>query len=137
MKTDIKDIMYYGKYYSDITSEQNWWFSTDDYQIYSSEKLLTEYSYKSTNDILQCGYFVPLFQTDIIELEKKFLAEYKSKTLQAKTEDLLLESNGDFDLAFKKLIEIENMSQNWYDFEREALYNDTVKWCKKHNIRYK
>jgi len=137
MKININDVLYYGRHYTDTSSEPYWWFSKDDYQIYSSENLIKEYSYKDTDDILQSGYFIPLFQTDIIELEKKFLAEYNSKSLQAKTEKLVAQSNGDFDLAFKSLIEVEEgMSENWYEFERKKLYNDAVNWCQKHNIKY-
>lgn len=137
MKINIKDIMYYGRHYTDITSEPYWWFGKDDYQIYSSESLIKEYSYKDTDDILQSEYFIPLFQTDIIELEKEFLAEYNSRPLQDKTEKLVTQANGNFDLAFKTLIEVEEgMSENWYGFERKKLYNDAVNWCQKHNIKY-
>ena len=137
MKININDVLYYGRHYTDTSSEPYWWFSKDDYQIYSSENLIKEYSYKDTDDILQSEYFIPLFQTDIIELEKEFLAEYNSKPLQAKTENLVTQSNGNFDLAFKTLIEVEEgMSENWYGFERKKLYNDAVNWCQKHNIKY-
>lgn len=133
MILDVNDIIYYGRYYSCIKNEYDnyWWFDLINYTIVSVDELITDMDFKDYDEICKSEYYIPLFKTDIILLEKQFMLNYHSSKFEK-----IAKTSLDYDVAFKTFIEYEHVAVYWHEYERSALYSDAVLWCKKNHIAY-
>ena len=128
--------MYYGEYYRWMGSPDLviFWYDPSDGQVYHYEDLMSEFGYQSQDEILWSGAFVPLFKTDIVELERQFIAGYKSKKLSKHFDSL---SDDECHSEFSRLIHYEYISPwTWGKFEREHLYHDALEWCRENHIKF-
>lgn len=129
--------MFYGRYFDDENNqyEISWWLCVEDYEIYHTETLLTDYSYESISEIEQTSKFVPFFKTDIIQLEKEFIKKLNNKTLLNSFNKLLV-GNNSYNVAFRIFIEREFLFDYWSEFEKSQLREDAIAWCKNNHIPY-
>lgn len=134
---NINEIMFYGRYFNDEEHQYDtlWWLCLEDYEIYHTETLIADYSYRSTSEIEETSRFVTFFKTDIIQLEKEFMRKLNNKTLLNSFNKLLLADNS-YDVAFKIFIEREFLVDYWSEFERSQLREDAIAWCKQNHIPY-
>ena len=132
---DINKIIFYGRYYDDEKNlyDISWWLCLDDYKVYHTETLMTDYSYKSIFEIEQTSKFIPFFKTDIIKLEKEFMKDFNNKVFNK----ILLDNNNSYDIAFRIFIERGFLIDSWSDFEKSHLQKDAISWCKKNHIPYR
>lgn len=135
---NINEVVYYGRYFSDEKNNYEiiWWLCLDDYKVYNSDLLLTDYSYKNIFEIKESLKFIPFFKTDIIKLEKDFICSLNNKTVLKEFNKLLLSNNNEYDLAFKKFVERTFLFDSWKTFEKKQLINDAIAWCINNNIPY-
>ena len=128
----VTELMYYGRYYRN-ENEPNyiWWFDLQSKQLCQYEDLLEKFGYHSQEDLMNTGKFVPLFKTDILALEYRFILETKSKKVINFFDKL---SDSDFDREFKIFIEKNFMVEAWHHFEKRHLYEDALQWCEQHCI---
>lgn len=87
-------------------------------------------------EIEQSVRFIPLFKTDIEELEEEYLLTLTNKETQEYR--MIKEKNKGVepDTIFKMFIDFMRLWKNWYAFEYQRLFQDAVKWCKANNISY-
>ena len=130
MKVSIDGISEYGRFYSDLEEHTEWWFCIADYKTYDVEEMAERFAYYDKETIVAAGGFIPLFQTDIIALEKEFLTEF------AFNGGFSCDNPSEFDLRFKIYIELNFLEREWYAFEKKRLCEDAVKWCKENHIPY-
>lgn len=135
---NISKIMFYGRYFDDEDNkyEISWWLCVDDYEIYHIETLFSEYSYESISEIEETSNFVPLFKTDILQLEKEFINKLNNKTLLNSFSKILLANSDSYDVAFRVFIEREFLVDYWSEFEKSQLQKDAIAWCKQNHIPY-
>ena len=103
-----------------------WWFCLDDYEFYQEEHLKNEYGYKTSDEIEESGFYIPLFRfyVNISKLEEKFLEENYSS---------------DKEVVKKKLYYdcFTPEGARWGEYYCQALLEAAEAWCKKYHIRYK
>lgn len=128
----IEELMYFGRYYSfEYEGYHLWWFDLQNAIVYQFNELIQKFGYSSEEEIISSGYFLPLFETDIVKLEHEFLLQYNLKPIETSTK----QSNLDFDTEFKIFIEKKALVKSWHDFEYDRLYQDAITWCIKNNIK--
>lgn len=130
--------MFYGRYFSDEENKYDisWWLCLENYDIYHTETLMSDFSYKNTPEIKESSKFIPLFKTDIILLEKEFIKKLNNKTLLNSFNKILSSGNREYDVAFRIFIEREFLVNSWSEFEKAQLQQDAVAWCKENHIPY-
>lgn len=133
MFIDIEQIYTYGRFYPEIKKHVNWWICITDYVIYDTETIVSNFGYADEKLIDADGIFVPLFKTDMIELEKEFM---QTIPLGNRTDPFPYDDIPNFDRNFKIYIENHFLIRDWYDFEKRHLCNDAIEWCKLHNFRF-
>lgn len=133
MIVSIEDISIYGRFYSDLENHVKWWFCLLDYTIYDTESVISNFNYKNEESILLSGVFISLFKTDIIKLEQEFLT---TLSISKETVPFSYDDITSFDRNFKIYIEENFLVRDWYYFEKEHLYNDAIKWCKRNGIAF-
>lgn len=123
---DIEELAPYGRYYRrEDEGFQFWWFDLQKDSVCSYEDLLQMFGYSNEEEILSSDNFIPLFRTDIEEVEKEFLL----------TRGLKIKTDGDFDIEFRIYIERKHLETAWYEFESSRLRKDAAEWCRKNHIR--
>lgn len=145
MKIDLSDAAFSGEWNSEkeIEFEINYWFEKSSFQFYFTGKLINEYGYKDYDEIKSSGYFIPVFKTDIVALEK----EYVSKFLSDEVADeiiSIMEQNKDkhinctgYNVAFLTFCdEHEHLYDDYQKYEINQLNKDAKKWCEENNIPY-
>lgn len=138
MTLNIKSIVSYGRYYpsSADTDAVYWWFSVSDYKVYATEDLITKFHYTTCPEIEQSGMFIPMFKTDIKELEEEYLLTRASEEVQAYRKIKEKNKGTEPDTIFKMFIDFAGLWKSWYAFEYQRLFGEAVKWCNAHNISY-
>lgn len=133
MRIDIEKIYTYGRFYPDIEEHVHWWLCVTNYKIYDTATILSDFGYADEQEISDAGVFIPLFKTNIVELEKRFLHTVLSDSNKVpfSYDDITF-----FDKNFKIYIEAHGLIRDWYDFEKNHLCNDAIAWCKMHNIHF-
>ncbi len=134
MFVNIDEIYTYGRFYPDIERHVNWWFCITDYVIYDTETIVSNFGYTEKETIASTDTFIPLFKTNVVELEKSFLLtlSLSDSAPPFPYDDILA-----FDRNFKVYVENHLLLRDWYDFEKKHLCNDAIKWCKLHNIHFR
>lgn len=130
--------MFYGRYFNDENSlyDISWWLCLTTFDIYDTETLIANYSYKSIAEIKETAKFIPFFKTDIIRLEKEFIKEINNKTLLNSFNKLLFANNCNYNIAFRMFIEREFLVDSWSEYEKAQLKEDAIIWCKENHIAY-
>lgn len=131
MIVNIEDISAYGRFYSDIKDHVKWWFCLTDYKIYDTESVISKFNYGNEESIVSAGVFIPLFKTDVIKLEREFLA---SMSINRSNMPFCCDDISDFDRNFKIYIEENFLVREWYYFEQERLCKEAINWCKTNGI---
>ena len=133
MVLDVDKIIYYGRYYSfeDETNENLWWFNRDDLEVYSTQKLIDEYSFNNIDEIVLSDRYIRLFKTDIITVEKSFMCQYYPRYAI-----MVLENSrkNDYDISFKTFIDENNLTREWFEYEKAKLLEDAIDWCNENAI---
>ena len=135
MVVNIQEILYYGRCFNGHTSNDVlWWLCRMDYSIISTDVLYSTFGFSTTEEIKECGLFIPMFQTDIISLEKQFMKDYDVAVL----ENIMDKRHVPYEVAFNIFVEVPiERNLRWRSFERQKLAEDAVKWCKHYGIPYK
>ena len=146
MKVEIRNIIMFGKWYSEEENEyeENYWFEKSSSAIFYSGKLIEEFGYKDCGEIKSSGHFIPLFKTDIIELEKEFIANYPDKSVEETINNIIKNNNNGYapgyGVAFSILLqdypEFDEFSREYHSFEKNRLTKDAEEWCERNNIPY-
>ncbi len=138
MKVNIDSIIYYGRFFASITDakKQYWWFCLSDYTVYNECQLFSEYGYKSYDELNESKRFIPLFKTDIEKLEEHFLKSLTKTDIKAYNQIKQKSEIQDPDVIFKCFIDYQQLWKQWYNFERRALTQDAIRWCKEYGIAY-
>lgn len=133
---DVREIMYYGRCYNfGCQPAPYWWLCRIDERVVSLDELCSAYGFHSVEEIEASGAYIPLFQTDIVALEREFLAEmgYDDKSIRT----IMAQRNVSYDVAFNIFVETpETRFSRWNAFEREKLMADAIAWCKTYGINY-
>ena len=138
MAIDVKDILYYGRFYPSINEDiPFWWYDNEKGEVIELTELLKTVGISAIdeskiNEMRDMGFY-PLFRLDIIQLEKKFVGITLSKKEAAPLDSLLDAS--EYDKTFKYIIERYNLDRRWAEFEYEALHNAAVIWINKNHLR--
>lgn len=128
----IEDIIYYGRCYD--CKKELWWFSRTDNSVVSIEEIKSVYGWSTTEQILAQSLFFPLFKTDMIQLEKEYMKNFKAGSIEAIMEDKKVS----YHVAFNIFVEtpVENFHR-WKEYEKKQLVHDAVIWCKANGLPYK
>ncbi len=131
-------IVGYGRYYpgtidADVTY---WWFSLYDYKVYATEDLIANFHYTDDSEIEQSGIFIPLFKTNIEELEKEYLLTRTDKEVREYKKIKEKNKGSDPDTIFKIFVDRMCLWKSWYYFEYQRLSQDAVQWCRENYIVY-
>lgn len=86
------------------------------------------FKYSSKDEIYASSCFIEFPKVDIIELKKTFIADQNKAFIFKDINDKK------FDLEFNKYIEINHMTQNWYEYEIDMLNSVFNEWCISNNI---
>ena len=132
---NIDDIIYYGRYYSceNEKKETMWWYNCVTNKVYSTQELVDNFSFNNQDNIMQSNNYIPLFKTDVIELEKVFLNQFYPRLVKIVYNNSL---NCDYDISFKRVIERNNLQREWFEYEKSQLRKDAIEWCCKNNLPY-
>ena len=123
----IDELMYYGRYYDfEDNGHHLWWFDLSNGTIHQFDELINDFGYSRQEEIIFSGEFIPLFETNIVILEREFLKQHGLKIRGLK--------DMDFDTNFKIYIDKNNLWESWHNFEYHRLYQDAVNWCRKNHI---
>lgn len=126
----IEELMYYGRYYDfEYEGHHLWWFDLNSETVHQFDELIKKFGYLSQDDIISSGLFIPLFETNIVNLEQEFL---KLNNYNIKQFELL--DYPDFDTCFKVFVEKNNLLESWRKFENQRLYDDMMIWGKENGI---
>ena len=94
MKVEIRNIIMFGEWdrEEDYKYEENCWFEKSSCTVFYSSNLIEEFGYKDCGEIKSSGHFIPLFKTDIVALQKEFIANYPDKSVE-ETINYILEND--------------------------------------------
>lgn len=125
-----KKYLSYLRYYRDeeLHPDFSWWYCIADSKIYETTELYSLFKYSSKDEIYASSCFIEFPKVDIIELKKTFIADQNKA--------FIFKDNNDkkFDLEFNKYIEINHITQNWYEYEIDVLNSVFNEWCISNNI---
>ncbi len=145
MKIDLSDAAFCGEWCSEEAEyEIIYWFEKSSFQFFYTGKLINEFGYKDCEEIESSGHFIPVFKTDVIELQKNFIADYHNKEIEETINSIIENNNYGYDsgyeVAFRILTqdfpEYDDFSKEYYSFEKKQLEEDAEKWCKENAIPY-
>lgn len=133
---DIREIMYYGRCYNfDCQPVPYWWLCRIDERVVSLDELHSVYGFTSVEEIETSERYIPLFQTDIVALEREFIAEMGYDNLIV--QEIMTQRNVSYDVAFNIFVESpETLFFRWREFERKKLVADSISWCQLYGIPY-
>ncbi len=126
--------MNYGKHYIDEDhANQYWWFCLADNNVYSIDELRKTYGFINTKEIEDTGIYIPMFQTDVVALEKDFMIKniYTEKPVYDIMEKKNIKS---YDTAFRVFIETHWLRDFWYQMLNAKLKEDAVNWGKLNGV---
>lgn len=146
MKVEIRNIIMFGEWdrEEDYKYEENCWFEKSSCTVFYSSNLIEEFGYKDCGEIKSSGHFIPLFKTDIVALQKEFIANYPDKSVE-ETINYILENDNfgyasGFSVAFRILTsdypEFNEFSREYHAFEKKRLTKDAEEWCERNHIPY-
>lgn len=146
MKVDLKDAAYYGKWDSE---EDSWcdvhaWFEESSFKFFYTSNLIDEFGYKDCDEIKESGFFIPVFKTDIIALQKEFIANYHDKQIEETMNTIIENDNYEYDsgyeVAFRILTQdypqFDEFSNEYFNYEKQQRLQDAENWCLENDIPY-
>lgn len=126
----LEDIMYYGRCYD---GKQRWWYDLRKHSVLSAEELQTCYGWNAEDQLPDSFSFLPLFQTDMLQLQREFMKDYNAGTVEA----IMAAEKVPYDTAFNIFVETPpELFARWKTFEKERLLKDAAAWCKKNHLPY-
>lgn len=117
-----------------------YWLEKDSFNLFYTGKLIKEFGYKNCDEIENSDRFFPLFKTDVVQLEKRYISSFKNKEMEEAIKTIIRNDNygsaSGYDVAFKMYIEDVGLEFDWLDYKRQYLMKDAEQWCVKNNIPY-
>lgn len=146
MKIDLTDAAFYGNWCSEEDSEYevNAWFEKSSFGFFYTSNLINKFGYKNFEEIENSGYFIPVFKTDIIALQKEFIANYPDKKIEKTMNEIIANDNfgysSGYEVAFRILTqdypEFDEFCNKYFDYEQNILLENAQKWCAENEIPY-
>lgn len=146
MKIDLTDAAFYGEWCSEEDSEYevNAWFEKSSFGFFYTSNLINKFGYKNFEEIQNSGYFIPVFKTDIIALQKEFIANYPDKRIEETMNEIIANDNfgysSGYEVAFRILTqdypEFDEFCNKYFDYEQSVLLESAQKWCSENGIPY-
>lgn len=145
MKVDLLNAAFCGEWCSEEEKfEITYWFEKSSFQFFYTGKLIDEFGYKDCAEIESSGHFIPVFKTDIITLQKDFIANYHNKEIEETINNIIEKDNYGYDLGYEVAFRIltqdfpeyDDFAKEYYAFEKKQLKKDAEKWCRENNIPY-
>lgn len=146
MKIDLKKAACYGEWCSEEDSEYevNAWFEKSSFKFFYTSNLINKFGYKNFEEIENSGHFIPVFKTDIIALQKEFIANYPDKEIEETMNEIIANDNfgynSGYEVAFRILTqdypEFDEFCNKYFDCEQSVLLESAQKWCKENSIPY-
>lgn len=146
MKIDLKDAAYYGEWDSE---EDSWcdvhaWFERSSFKFFYTSNLIDKFGYKDCGEIKKSGHFIPVFKTDVITLQKEFIANYRDKQIEETMNDILENDNygysSGYEVAFRILTQdypqFDEFSDEYFNYEKQQRLQDAENWCRENDIPY-
>jgi hypothetical protein len=127
----------YGRRFYYERSYQGWWFDVETYEVHWCDDLIDKYEVRDPSlldpAVLKEEGLIPVFGTDIVALERQFIAE-----MNVKKRTKYFDSLGDMecDRHFCRYIELHGYERAWGRYETARLVRDCIEWCKENHIRY-
>ena len=137
-RIDLEDIISYGRFYPNIGDNRDhyWWFCITDYQVYSIDDLIRQFHYTDTESIEYAGLFIPLFKTNMFELENQYLSLLPNDEKKLYRSIKQQNSNRDYHTVFNIFLDITQSWKRFYEFEKRHLREDAIDWCQQYGIRW-
>ena len=134
----LEDIVFYGRFYPNIGDSRDyyWWFCITDYQVYSIDDLIRQFHYTDTESIEYAGLFIPLFKTNMFELENQYLSLLPNDEKKLYRSIKQQNSNRDYHTVFNIFLDITQSWKRFYKFEKKHLREDAIDWCRQYGIRW-
>ena len=132
----LEDTIFYGRYYPNIGDNRDhyWWFCTFDYQIYSIDDLIKQFHYTDAESIERVGLFIPMFKTDMFELENQYLSLLPNDEKKLYRNIKQQNSNKDYNTIFNIFLDFSKSWKRFYEFEKKHLREDAIDWCRQYGI---
>ena len=128
----IEDIMYYGRSYDSQT--EYWWYSCTDNSVVSIDFLRSSYGWETREALAEQSVFIPLFKTDMIQLEKTYMKSFEKGII----ESIMEYEQVEYDVAFSIFIETPmERFLHWKEYEKKRLIYDAIVWCKRNGLSYR
>ena len=139
MKTEITDLMFYGKWddETDEYPEDSTWFEKSSCQYFQTDTLMDEFGYESYEDIENCGCFIPVFRRSEQEIMRKFIGLYGDKSISDRIQKIIDDEDEEFGVAFRIYAEVHlDFSEAYLKYENEVLETDAKKWAEENGVDF-
>lgn len=139
MKTDISDLMLYGKWDDEIDEypEDTTWFEKSSCQYFQTETLMDDFGYESYEDIENCGYFISVLRRSEQEIMRKFIDLYGDKSVSDIIQRTIDNEDKKFGVAFRIYAEVHPIFSDAYlKYENEVLETDAKKWAEENGVAF-
>lgn len=146
MKIDLTEAAFYGEWCSEEDSEYevNAWFEKSSFAFFYTSNLIDKFGFESFEEIENSGHFIPAFKTDIIALQKEFIADYPDKRIEETMNEIIENDNfgynSGYEVAFRILTqdypEFDEFCNKYFDYEQNVLLENAQKWCVENQVPY-
>lgn len=146
MKIDLTVAVFYGEWCSEEDSEYevHAWFEKSSLKFFYTSNLINKFGFKNFEEIENSGHFIPVFKTDIIALQKEFIANYPDKEIEETINEIIANDNFGYDsgyeVAFRILTqdypEFNEFCDKYFNYEQSVLLENAQKWCSENGIPY-
>ncbi len=146
MKTDLTNAAFYSEWCSEEDSKYkvHVWFEKSSFAFFFTSNLIDKFGFENFEEIEKSGYFIPVFKTDIIALQKKFIADYPDKRIEETMNEIIANDNfgynSGYEVAFRILTqdypEFNEFCDKYFNYEQSVLLENAQKWCAENEIPY-
>ena len=135
-KADIHTLTLYNAVYSE-NAEQYWYFSLQDYQVYSKEQLKADFEIDDgiltdETELQYTYYFVPLLMVNLTEKMRNYLHHLNNRQIEKKISGL---NDDELYIYFQKYLEIVP-SYSWGEYQTKCQTETAIAFCEQYHIPY-